>query len=192
MDGIHPFVLPITVAVFAVGVLAALTPHLLDRKKRVAIHLTCPVCQYEMQTEQGNLTPLPLELVAFVVREDSATYGLPLSEVCCPKCGVYHIYATDSSPPRYVMSNPLSDKARSSTCSQCRAPLVRPAWPRGAYDGKLSAAPVLSPRHGLACKRCGAVVCVACAEDASRNRTRDGSYFCPRCFRGPLDTVHHF
>ncbi len=192
MADLQSIILPVTLAVFAAGVLVALTPYLVDRKKRVAIHLTCPVCQAEIRTEQGNLTPLPLELVSFVVREDPATYGLPLSEVRCPGCRVYHIYATNTRPPRYLMSNPLSDKTRTSTCCQCRTPLARPSWTRGLYDGRLANAPGLAPQHGLECKRCGAVACIACVEEASRNRTHDGSYFCPRCFRGPMDTVHHF
>jgi hypothetical protein len=182
----------VTVAVFATGVLAVLTPYLLDRKKRIPLRLTCPICQHTIQTEQGNLTPLPLEYVAFIVRDDPSAYGLPLAEVTCPGCGASHIYATNTSPPRYLMTNPLSDKVRTSTCSQCHTPLARPSWPRGAYDGKLASAPGLAPNHGLECPRCGAVACVACVEEASRNRTADGSYLCPRCFRGPMDKVHHF
>lgn len=185
-------ILPITAAVFAVGVLVVLTPHMMDRKRREPLRLTCPVCQHEIVTEVGQLAPLPLELVSFIVREDPATYGVPLSEVRCCACGVHHIYATDRRPPRYIMPNPLSDKKRTSTCSQCRAPLAKPAWARGLYDGRLDAAPGLEPHHGLECRRCGAVVCVRCTQEASTARTKDGSYICARCFRGPVESVHHF
>jgi hypothetical protein len=192
MGGFQGIILPVTAAVFAVGVLAVLTPYMMDRRRRTPLRLRCPVCQHEIETEEGRLTPLSLELVSFVVREDPALYGLPLAEVRCDGCGVDHIFATNVRPPRFLMSNPVSDKVRTSTCSQCRAPLMRPAWTRGAYDGRLTSAPGFGARHGLECRRCGAVTCVSCAEEASRGRTMDGSYICARCFRGPLDTVHHF
>jgi hypothetical protein len=192
VDGSTPVILAVTAAVFAAGLLAVLTPYMMDRKRREPVRLRCPVCQHEIETDAGSLSPLPLELVAFVVREDPSTYGLPLSEVRCAGCGVHHIYATDARPPRFLMVNPLSQKTRTSTCSQCKAPLERPRWRRGAYDGRLAGAPGLGPHHGLECRRCRAVVCVACTEKASRGRTKDGSYLCARCFRGPLDTVHHF
>ncbi len=192
LGDMQSIILPITAAVFAAGVLAALTPYMMDRKRRVPVRLTCPVCQHDIVTEAGNLSPLPLEFVSFVVREDPSAYGLPLSEVRCAGCGVHHIYATDARPPRYLMSNPLSHKSRNSTCAQCHTPLARPAWPRGAYDGRIASAPGFGPQHGLACTRCGAVVCVKCTQEASAGRTKDGSYICARCFRGPLDTVHHF
>jgi hypothetical protein len=165
---------------------------MMDRKRRTPVRLACPVCQHDIVTELGHLSPLPLEFVSFVVREDPSLYGLPLSEIRCKGCGVHHIYATDVRPPRFLMSNLLSDKARTSTCAQCHAPLARPSWPRGAYDGRLAAAPGFGPQHGLECKRCGAVVCVRCTQEASTGRTKDGSFICARCFRGPLITVHHF
>jgi hypothetical protein len=192
MGELESIILPITAAVFAVGMLAVLTPRMMDRKRRALLRLTCPVCQHEIVAEEGQLTPLPLEMVSFIVREDPSTHGLPLGELRCRNCGVHHVYATHVRPPRYLMPNPLSDKVRTSTCAQCRAPLARPSWPRGMYDGRIAAAPGFGAHHGLECTRCGAVVCVRCTQDASSGRTKDGSYVCPRCFRGPLETVHHF
>jgi len=185
-------ILPITLAVFAVGVIVVLTPRLLGSKQEQRIEMTCPICQHSLCRRVGELARLTPNETGFVVRERPEAYGRPLGELHCPSCDSSLVYAVDRFPPEHVVTNAFSATARKNTCNQCRAPLHAPAWPEGAFDGKIGNAPGLDEKHGLVCNHCGATVCVQCSKEASRGRTTEGVLRCPRCFRVPLERFLHF
>ena len=113
-------------------------------------------------------------------------------EYVCPYCEAAHCFSTDERDPVWLGVNLYTPQARTNHCAECRRPLRRPPWRPGVYDGRLAAAPHIPPDVGLVCSKCGAVCCVACCRDVTRKRTKDGSLLCPRCGRGPLETVYHF
>jgi len=185
-------ILPLTLAVFAIGVLAVLTPRMIGSKQSQKIEMMCPICQHPIRSSVGQLSHVAPNEAGFVVRERPHAYGRPLGELRCPSCESSHVYAIDTFPPEFLVTNAISATARKNTCAQCRAPLRPPAWPRGAYDGKPAEAPKLDPKHGLVCGHCGAIVCVQCSQEASRGRTAENVLRCPRCFRSPMEKFHHF
>ncbi len=185
-------ILPLTIAAFAIGVVVVLTPYIVKSKVTQVIDVPCSVCQRRLSAVVRDLTRLDPADTGFVVRERPGVYGRPLAELRCPSCRASHVYAIDRAPPEFVVTNAISATARLNTCAQCRAPLRKPAWPRGTFDGKLAEVPKLDPKHGLVCGRCAAVVCVECCQEASRGRTAENTLRCPRCFRTPIEKFHHF
>ncbi len=185
-------IVPITLAVFAIGVIVVLTPRVVRSKQDQRIAMMCPLCQHPIRSSVGELARLTPNETGFVVRERPEAYGRPLGELHCPSCEASHVYAVDRFPPEFLVTNPISATARKNSCAQCRAPLRAPAWPRGAFDGRLIEAPKLDPKHGLVCGQCGAIVCVQCSQEASRGRTAENVLRCPRCFRVPMVKFHHF
>ena len=186
------FVLPATVAAFAVGALLVLTPRLVQPRRERRVEMRCSVCQRPLAARVEELKPLGPQETGFVVRVQPSAYGRVLAELHCPGCESSHIFAIDKVQPEYIASNPVNATSRKNSCAQCAAPLRKPAWPKGAYDGRLAEAKPLEDRHGLVCPRCGAVVCVQCSREASQGRTAPGTFRCLRCFRGPVETVYHF
>lgn len=185
-------ILPITLAAFAVGAIAVLTPYVIKSKAAQVIETPCTVCQHPLKAVVRDLARLDPQDTGLVVRERPGVYGRPLAELRCPSCRASHIYAVDRAPPEFVVTNAISTTVRLNTCAQCRAPLRRPPWPRGAFDGKLADAPPLDGKLGLVCGNCAAVVCVECCQEASRGRTAENTLRCPRCFRVPIEKFHHF
>ncbi|MDK1021190.1 MAG: hypothetical protein QGD90_06095 [Candidatus Hydrogenedentes bacterium] len=197
MPALGPLVLPITIAVAAVGILIVLTPRLLRtgkgrQAKGVAFEMPCTVCQQRLAIPQADLEAIVGSEVALVVRECAAAQGKRLGGYRCPYCEAYHIFATDTSPPKWLVVNPFEPQLATNHCMDCRRPLQRPPWPQGEYEGRLHELKDLLPKYGLVCSRCGAICCVACCRDVTRGRTADQSLLCPRCFRGPVDKIHHF
>jgi hypothetical protein len=115
-----------------------------------------------------------------------------LGELHCPSCESSIVFAVDSCPPQFLVTNAVSATARQNTCAQCRAPLVTPRWPRGRFDGKVFEVPTLDAKYGLVCSPCGAIVCVQCTQEASQGRTAENVLRCPRCFRTAIEKFHHF
>ncbi len=197
MPSLEHLVLPLTIVVAAAGILVVLTPRLLRRGKPkqsagAAFEMLCTVCQQKLVVPQADLEAIVGSEVALVVRECSAAEGHKLGGYRCPYCDAYHIFATDTPPLRWLIANPFEPQRATNHCMECRKPLQRPPWPQGQYDGKLHEVKDLLPKHGLVCSRCGSICCFACCKDATRGRTQDGSLLCPRCFRGPVDKIHHF
>jgi hypothetical protein len=192
LESLSALIVPLTLAAFAVGALVVLTPHVVRSRAAQGIETPCTVCQHALKAAVRDLRKVDAQESGFVVRERPGVYGRPLGELRCPSCGAAHVYAVDRSPPEYVMTNAVSATARLNTCSQCRVPLRKPAWPRGTFDGKVAEAPGLDAKHGLVCGRCSAVVCIECCREASRGRTAENTLRCPRCFRVPIERFHHF
>jgi hypothetical protein len=185
-------ILPVSIAVFAIGALIVLTPRVVGTAARQVIKQPCPVCQRPLESPVNQLLKVGLHEVGFVVRECPEAYGRPLGELKCPGCKSSHIFAVDTVPATFLVTNAVSATARQNTCNQCRTPLKAPAWRRGAFDGRWREAPGLDPKHGLACAQCGAIACYECCETASRGRTAEGVLRCPRCFRVPMEKFMHF
>ena len=197
MPEVSALIVPVTIAVAAAGVLVVLTPRLLRGASgttygRGALEMACTVCQQPLVIPADALSKVSGSEMALIVRERPDAHGRALAEYRCPYCEALHIFAMGATQPAWLVTNPYESQAVSNHCAGCRQPLKRPPWPPGQYDGQAESAPGLEARHGLVCPRCGAVCCVACCRDATRNRTSDGSLLCPRCFRGPVNKLHHF
>lgn len=197
MPALGPLVLPITIAVAAVGILIVLAPRLLRsgkgmQAKGAAFEMPCTVCQQTLVVAPADLASIRGPEMALVVRECKGAEGRPLGGYRCPYCEAYHVFAMDTSPPKWLVANPFEPQLVTNHCMECRRPLQRPPWPQGEYDGRLNELQDLLPKHGLVCSRCGSICCLECCRDATRGRTADGSLLCPRCFRGPVDKIHHF
>src|SRR5690606_19301153 len=93
--------------------------------------------------------------------------------------------------PEWIGVNLSAPEQKAPVCLECRKPLRIPPWSPGEYDGKVTQAPDLRADYGLECPFCGSLSCVRCAEEATRNRTPDGSLRCPRCRRHPVDRFYH-
>jgi len=186
------FILPISVAVFAIGLLAVLTPRLVRNPRQQRVEFSCPVCQHTLRAAVAEFFRVDAQEMGFVVRECPEAYGRLLGELKCPKCKSSHVFAIDTSPATFLVTNAVSATARANTCNQCRAPMKSPPWPRGAYDGAWTTAPKLDGKFGLICSHCGAAACLACCQEASRGRTAENTLRCPRCFRIPMEKFAHF
>lgn len=195
MDGTESLILPIAIAVFAASILIVLTPYLLRGNRGHGgprrTQITCSVCHNELQVHAEDLERITGSDVALIAREYPAAQGRPLGHLRCTKCGAYHVFALDSRPPSFLVTEPF-EGIDLYNCSQCHKALAKPSWPKGQYDNRINEAPGLSPQHGLYCARCKSIVCVQCCREATRGRTKDGSLLCPRCFRGPVTQFHHF
>jgi hypothetical protein len=161
------------------------------RSKHAPLETTCSVCRKPLIFERGELRPLRGEEVGLVVRSHPDIVGRKLGEYTCPYCEAAHCFFIDVRPPQWLGANYAQPQTTSGHCQECRKPLRKPPWPEHAFDGRLQEAPQLAPDLGLICSRCHAVCCVSCCKDATRNRTPDGSFLCPRCFRGPVEAVFH-
>lgn len=185
--------IPISIAIFAIAVIAVLTPRLLPagpNRRQASTVTECPSCQHEIDLLPSDLRPLTGPERALVAQVRPHDYERPLAEFHCPYCDAYLVYATDKRPAEYIMTS--VESTTSNNCSQCGKPLKRPPWPKGKYDGRLRDAPDLDERYGLTCSRCHSTICIACARIASEHRTEEGTLQCSRCFHKPIDTFHHF
>lgn len=182
--------------VLAVVVMLVIAPSMAkessDRKKEKNVYVhTCPDCQSEVRIIQGGLKHLDPADAAMIVRlvPDAPMYHI--GETRCPKCQSWLAFRIDQWPPGFLTVNATEGHVATNSCTQCRKPLRKPEFPKGAYDGESAALAKLPIDIGLICSRCNALNCVACVVDATRGRTKDGSLLCPRCYRGPVDKVHH-
>jgi hypothetical protein len=178
-------------------VLAILTPKLLSEKKntegdRVVVESKCPICQQQLNIKRKAFEPLNALQMGLVVQQRPDMYNHPLSEYRCPGCDASLVFYMGGAQPQFVVSNVGENQRTGSQCTQCHDRLLKPDWSQQDYgQGNFSDAP-LEAKHGLKCSRCEAVCCLACVKDATRNRTEDGSYLCPRCYRGPVDQIFYF
>ncbi len=198
MSSFSPFIVPVTFAFAAAGIVLVLLIAGVQRggerrTRRVnTVEMACTSCQRELVIAPGELDPISGAESALVVRERPEVSGRPLADYQCPYCEAHHTFTLDSSPPKWLITNAFSPEGMTNRCCQCHKNLKRPPWPSGARDADPQLNPDLDPDNGLVCVRCGAICCVVCCKEASRGRTHDRTWMCPRCFRGPLAKVHHF
>jgi hypothetical protein len=152
---------------------------------------TCVTCGTSLSARLEKLRLLSPQERGLIVCEHPHLTGAVLAELVCASCGAAHCFVVRGRKPEYVGTDIFAPQTRTSKCLDCHQTLERPNWQVDTYIGNLSDAP-LRPRIGLICSRCGGVSCVECCRKATRNRTTDGSFLCPRCFRGPVDKVYHF
>lgn len=174
-----------------------LTPRMLsdnkDRKRNRSLHIhVCPNCQQHVSMTPEGMRHLDTNDSALVIRNFPDAPAYDLAEIRCPECNSTLVFRVDEWPPVYLAANILEGHTAKNSCTQCRTPLLKPQFPVGEFDHDTNALPRLPDNIGLICSRCNAVNCLVCVKDATRNRTADGSLLCPRCYRGPVDKVHHF
>jgi hypothetical protein len=200
VDQLAPWVAPATAAFAAAGVLivlwVTLRPKRTDDKPGAprgdgTAQLPCSVCQKEMVVHPNSMAPLSGPECALVARTLPKTVGKKILEHICPYCESSHYFLIEGKRIEWLGANLYSPQVNTSLCMECRRPLRRPPWPAGAFDGHLQDAPALAPEYGLVCERCKAVCCVECCTKATRNRTNNGTYHCPRCARSDVKVMFH-
>jgi hypothetical protein len=190
-------IIPLAGLVFAFVGLLVLTPKMLGEQKKKSIRkngvdFSCPTCQQALFITRHSLQSITGVEAALVIQNLPKAPADHLAEQRCHACSSMLTFRIDEWPPVFLIANAIEGQRRSNNCVECRKPLVRPTWSRGEYDERIEAIPDIDPKLGLKCSRCDAVSCVACLENVTRNRTEDGSLLCPRCFRSPVNLVHHF
>lgn len=188
--------IPVAGLVIAMLAMALIAPRMAQdnkeraKKKRLYAY-PCPDCQRPVHMTPGGLKPLDPMEAGMIVRLVPTAPQRHLGEVRCQHCRSTLTFRTDQWPPGFITINATEGHYAKNSCTQCHKPLRTPEFPRGAYDGNADDLKRLPPNIGLICSRCNAINCVACVVDVTRNRTSDGSLLCPRCYRGPVDKVHH-
>lgn len=157
---------------------------------RNAVQMPCSVCSHPLVIAREQLVPLSGPEMALVIRSMPGWVKRKLCEYECPHCSAAHVFAVDADPPAYLGTDIYTPHARGNRCMECGKNMARPAWPKGTYDGNLHD-PAVSTDHGLECQFCKSVFCLECAHRVSRQRKKDGTLFCPRCFRSPVVHVFH-
>jgi hypothetical protein len=153
--------------------------------------MVCVCCGESAEVPASALAPLSSAEKALVVRERPGVVGQRLVEFPCPACDASHCYSVHRQTMTYVGVNLYQGQHSQANCKECQRSILTPPWRKGAFDGNVGAAPGDTSALGLSCKFCGAICCVPCCQDATRNRTADGTLLCPRCFRGPNDQFCH-
>lgn len=156
-----------------------------------ALEFTCTYCSKPLVVGKSELVDLSRPEMALCVRVKPALAGRRLAEYVCPYCEASHCFTVDGRRLTWVGVNMYSPHSGGARCMECRKTLRTPPWPAGTYDGRLNEAPSLQPDYGLVCSKCHAVVCYACTQLATRGRTKDGTFVCPRCQRSPVDKTYH-
>jgi len=195
-----PWVAPATIAFAAAGALLVLWLTLRPRRggeapgarrSDGASQLACSVCQKEMVLHANGMAPLSGPERALIARNLPETVGKNIVEHICPYCESSHYFVVEGKRFAWLGANLYSPQVSTTHCMECRRPLRRPPWPQGAFDGHLHDAPALENEYGLVCERCKAVCCVECCTKATRRRTNNGTYHCPRCARPDVKVVFH-
>lgn len=153
--------------------------------------MNCAVCGEHAEVPASALDPLSSAEKALVVRERPTVVAQHLVEFPCPACDASHCYSVRRNTMTLVGVNLYQGQHFQANCKECQRLIVAPPWRKGAFDGNVGAAPGDTSALGLACKYCGAICCVPCCQDATRNRTADRTLLCPRCYRGPNDQFCH-
>jgi len=192
-------VIPVTLLVCGLGLSVVLGVYLYARRNKEGeksktvniLDMDCTICHKTLVINRAALAvPSPTEQ-ALLVSARPSVRGRALGEYRCPYCDALHYFLTNG-PLKWVLANAYEPQTSTNNCMECTTQLKKPGWGMGRYDGAINDAPDLLPAHGLVCPRCDAVSCVACCRSFTRNRTKDGSFLCPRCGRGPIDKFHHF
>jgi hypothetical protein len=152
---------------------------------------TCEICGDQTLVSAESLHHLSSEEKALAVREQNAALGKELVEYVCRSCDASHCFALEDGRVVFMGVNLYEGQQYGTRCVECQRKLVAPPWSPGYYDGRVASAPGPRSGLGLSCEPCGAICCVDCCEDFTRNRTKDRSLLCPRCSRGPLTAFFH-
>ncbi|HOD51940.1 MAG TPA: hypothetical protein PKY01_02130 [Candidatus Hydrogenedentes bacterium] len=198
MAWLGPWILPITaaVAMAGTGVVVWLAWRIREdtdahaaRARGHSLEFECTECQKILVVPREELTPLSGPEMGLVVASRPQLVGRKLSEYVCPHCNASHCFAVDASPPAWIGVNLYGPQTKSSNCLECRKRLRAPHWPADPQRDNVKNAPDLRPDYGLVCSRCGAVCCVACVAQYSRQDVRTEGARCPRCGRSPIEQV---
>lgn len=199
MSSLGPWVLPVTavVALTGAGIVMWLAWRIREDtdpgKGRVrhdnSLEFECTECQKPLVILPSELTRLSGPETALVVGGRPNLVGRKLGEFVCPHCEASHCFAIDRVPPVWIGANLYAPQTKSSNCQECRKRLGTPHWPPDPERDNVRNAPDLRPDYGLVCSRCGAICCVACVAQYSRQDVRHEGARCPRCGRSPIDTV---
>lgn len=154
------------------------------------LQMTCSVCQHPLVVSAQQMTVLSPAEMGLVVRGKPAWVKRKLAEYTCPHCSAAHVFAIDATPPAHLGADLYTPRARGNRCMECNKAMPRPSFPKGAFDGKIAEAPI-GTDHGLECQFCKAVFCYECADRVSRHKKKDGTLYCPRCFRHPVIHIFH-
>ncbi len=153
--------------------------------------MVCACCGESTEVPASALATLSSAEKALVVRERPGIVGQHLVEFPCPACDASHCYSARRHSMTFVGVNLYQGQHFQANCKECQRLIVAPPWRKGAFDGNVEGAPGDLSALGLTCQFCGAICCVPCCRDATRNRTVDGTLLCPRCFRGPNNQFCH-
>lgn len=206
------WIVAVTVLFAATGALAVLIPawlHVRSRRENrppkpptrraqkvpraaPAIQLQCPICQSPVTLSHDDLRPLTPPEVALIVGQRKDAAGHKLSEALCPRCEACFTFLADTKTPQLLGTNIYHAQQKGNRCTDCGKPLKRLPWDPETITRRDQVLDALDPLHGLDCDQCGAVCCVACCEEVSRNRSTDNTLMCPRCRRRPMQTLHYF
>ncbi len=194
-----PWILPITALVALAGAGLVLwlawrvreetNPSRLQLGHDDSLEFECSECQKLLLILPAELTRLSGPEMALVVGSRPNLVGRAVSDYVCPHCGASHCFAVDQVPPVWVGVNFYAPQARSHNCMECRKRLRVPAWPAHPESDHVANAQDLRPDYGLLCSRCGAICCVACVAQYSRQDVREEGARCPRCGRSPINTI---
>lgn len=161
------------------------------RNRDGSFQAVCAVCAASSEVRPDALVRLSPAEKALVVREKPNALGKDLVEFVCPHCDASHCFSAGREAMGLVGVNLYDSQQFQVQCKECRKTLEAPPWPPGAFDGRWREAPGETDDLGVVCPYCGATCCVACCKVTTRNRTKDASLLCPRCYRGPLDQFFH-
>lgn len=157
-------------------------------RREVRVEMTCTVCQRPLVFDSSAVAVLTPAETALVVRVRPNLVGRRMGEYTCPYCEAAHCFTTDRARLEWVGVNLYQPQARTVHCFECRRILQRPP---GRPGTRLAEMPNPLPDYGLECPHCHAVCCVGCCRDYTRKRTKDGSLLCPRCSRGPVESLYY-
>lgn len=192
---ISPFLfIAIIIATFAFSALVFFMPRrrvIVPKANKHAMEMPCPTCQQIAFITPQNLRRLVSSEVALLVRDIPDLSCTNLAETRCDYCQSALTFRLDTKLPTYIGVDLLEPNHHKNNCKECREPLMRPTWPKDAYPS-IEDLPSIPDKLGLECPYCGSVSCVSCLDTNTRKRTQDDTYLCPRCFRGPVNIVHHF
>ena len=162
------------------------------RTKRNIHEMPCPACQHVLFIHFESLRPMVSSERALIIGEHPEySIEATFAESRCDFCQSALVFRTDTKPPSYITKDIAEPKHRKNDCGECQKPLIRPTWPEDAYENASQIMNIPS-KVGLECIHCASITCVGCLETNTRKRTNDDSFLCPRCFRGPVETIHYF
>lgn len=166
-------------------------PRVTAVTRRGVVEEECSNCARTMIFERATMRKLSPPELALAVRGKLVPAGTPLLEHTCPYCEAAHVFTVEGKELKWIAADIDTPQAAKNRCQECKQPIAPAPWPKGEWDGKVLEAPGMRMDMGLKCPRCGAVCCVNCTHDFTRNRAPKGEFLCPRCGRGPMNEFWH-
>lgn len=200
MTWLGPWILPITGIVALIGgcvvmwvawrVQEATDPAAPRVRSGNILEFECSECQQMLVIPPDAYTKLSGAEVALVVGGKPRLAGRKLGEYVCPHCEASHYFTIDRTPPVWVGANLYAPQTKSNNCLECRKRVRPPQWTANPEQDNVLGDEDLRPDYGLVCSRCGALCCVACVAQFSRQDVRTAGARCPRCGRGPIEQLY--